>query len=566
MIRTSPDGQWALLRRGREAVLLAAGAAPPVGQLTLDSDDIELAFVGPPSLLVSVAQGPAPRVQLHQPPYLDAIARLDLDAPMRLAAVSGQRLVLLSADRKQVQIVRGAGRSLATQTVDPGGPVEFAVGLERNQVLLGLLRKLEVWDAVSGRPLLRLQLQLPPPPRTVGSAQGHLWVTRPGSDEVFIYRLSDGRPFRHYVGAPVEDVICHPSSPVIVLVTPRGLVRLHCFAHSLTVIDAPWTPGTHLAQLAAGEDVSLLGWTEDTAEPWRVSIGGAGAPLAAPADGDVPIPPLETAADKLRAMRERAGGASAPDASPEVASVASAPVVASAPSVPHAPVASPVLGGTLGGVRTRAWRDPLVAFGAELARGVDGEVPVVPVDTELGELAHRLGLPTAARRALTALYALHVIGEPAIAISRLGQALGDWTEGLGQGELGRHAMLRRADGRVRLRTTVTALLDGNAPVAARVVGGPTAAPPAGAWRLPRDGRTDAELEAALLTRLGRIAVIERRPRRALLEARLAGATAVALRAPAERPHPWPQGAALVVVSDSDDASRPAWVSALPPLA
>ena len=144
---------------------------------------------------------------------------------MRLAAVSGQRLVLLSTDHKKVQIVRGAGRSLAPQTVDPRGPVEFAVGLERNQVLLGLLRKLEVWDAVSGRPLLRLQLQLPPPPRTVGAAQGHLWVTRPGSDEVFIYRLSDGRPFRHYVGAPVEDVICHPSSPVVVLVTPRGVLR-----------------------------------------------------------------------------------------------------------------------------------------------------------------------------------------------------------------------------------------------------------------------------------------------------------------------------------------------------
>ena len=32
------------------------------------------------------------------------------------------------------------------------------VGLERNQFLLGLLKKLEVWDAVSGRPLLRLHL------------------------------------------------------------------------------------------------------------------------------------------------------------------------------------------------------------------------------------------------------------------------------------------------------------------------------------------------------------------------------------------------------------------------
>jgi len=198
--------------------------------------------------------------------------------------------------------------------------------------------------------------------------------------------------------------------------------------------------------------------------------------------------------------------------------------------------------------------------------GVDGEVPVVPVDSELGEIAHRLGLSTAARRALTVLYALHVIGEPAISIARLGQALGDWTEGLGQGDLGRHALLRRAGGKVRLRTTVTALVDGNAPVAARVVGSPSAAPVPGAWRVARDGRTDAELELALSTRLGRIAVVEGRPRRALLEARVAGATAVALRAPATRPQPWPHGAALVVVTDSDDAAWPPWVSVLPPLA
>jgi hypothetical protein len=541
MLSTSLDGQWAIVRRGREVVLLAGGAAPPVGRLELEDEDVDLALVGPPGVLAAVSRGPAgAKVVLHQPPYLDAVARLDLDAPMKLAAVTGPRLVLVSPDGKAVQIVRAAGRALASQALDVGSPVEFAVGLERNQVLFGLMRKLEVWDAVSARPLLRLQLQLPPPPRTVGAAHGHLWVTRPGSDEVFVYRLSDGRPFRHYVGAPVEGVVCHPASPLIVLVTPRGLVRLHCFAHSLTVVDTAWTPGMPLALLAAGEDVSLLGIADGDQEPWRVPVGGAGAPVL-PDEGAAPVEPvLATAADKLRAMRERTA------AQIESNDPAPAPV-----SSPHAAAPGP---------RARVWREPLAAFGLELVRGVESEVPTVPVDSELGELAHRLALPSGARRALVTLYSLYLVGEPTLSIARLAHALGDWAEVLGQGELGALAMLRRRDGKVGLRAAVTDLIDGLAPRSIRVVGGAAAAARAGVSRLARDGRSDATIETELATQLGRVAVLTGAPPIGVLEARLHGATALALASPPARPHPWPRDAGLIIVADG---SAPSWVTALP---
>ncbi|MDQ3300141.1 MAG: hypothetical protein M3619_26465, partial [Myxococcota bacterium] len=255
-MRSSVDGQWVAIRRGREISLLAAGAAPAVGMVTLDHDDADHALVGPPTMLAIVTRDATPRVTLHQPPYLDAVARLDLEMPMRIAAITGPRIALVSADGKHVQIVRAAGRALSSQTLELESSVEFAVGLERSQVLFSLLKKLEVWDTVAGRPLLRMQLQLPPAPRTVGPAQGHIWAMRPGSDEVFVYRLSDGRPFRHLIGAPVEHVIYHPASPVVVFVTARGLVRLHCFAHSLTVVDAPWARGHALAQLVTGDDIT----------------------------------------------------------------------------------------------------------------------------------------------------------------------------------------------------------------------------------------------------------------------------------------------------------------------
>ncbi len=475
---------------------------------------------------------------------------------MRLVAVTGPRLVLLSPEATRVTIVRAAGRALAAQPLDPGGAVEVAAGLDRNQVLLVLAKKLEVWDAVSSRPLLRLQLQLPPAPRSVGSAQGHLWATRPGSDEVFVYRLSDGRPFRHYVGAAVRDVICHPASPLLVIATPRGLVRLHCFAHSVTVVDAPWLPpaagaeAAPLAQLVVGEDVTLLGVEpggDVGADPWRVPVAGAHAP-APPVEGDGETSgdaPITTAADKLRAMRAAQGEAT--------------PVADSGPSAPLGsarPMAS--------GARAKAWREPIAAFGAELSRGVDGDLPVVAVDTELGELAHRLGLAGPARRALAALYALHLVGEPELSIARLARALGgDWGEALGQGDLVAHALVRRKQGRLSLRDAVADMFDGAPPRAIRLIGSATVAPTVGAWQVARAGRGDHDLETALAAKLGRVAVIERSPARALLEARLYGATALALVTPDARPDPWPRDAGLVVVSD---ASSPAWAAALPALA
>jgi hypothetical protein len=533
-LTTSPDAQWAAARDGRKVVLFAAGAAPPVGQLELETDDADLALVGPPNVLAVVARGDAPRVTLHQPPYLDTVARLDLEAPAKLAAITGPRLLLTAADGTHPVVVRAAGRALSAQKLDPGSPIELAVGLERNQLLLALHKKLEVWDAVSARPMLRPQLALPPPPRTVGAAHGHLWATRPGSDEVIVYRLSDGRPFRHHVGAAVQEVVCHPASPVIVLVTPRGLVRLHCFAHSLLLVDnAPWTPGTPLALLVNGEDIALIGMREGAPDgPWRVALHGTGAPVVTAEPAPPEPAPLVTAAEKLRAMRSAQDAAAAEAPRPEVR------------TEPRSAM-------------TRGWRDALASYGAELARGVDSELPVVAVDTELGELAHRLALPAAARRALTALYSLYLVGEPGISIARLSRALGDWTEPLGQGELAPLALIDRTGGKLTLRRAVTELLDGAPPCVIRIVGGAPTTPRAGAFRVSRDGRTDTAIETELATALGRIAVIEGDVADGLLEARLHGATAVSFASPGERPRPWPRGAGLVLVLYG---TQSAWVA------
>jgi hypothetical protein len=582
MITTSPDGQWAAARRGREVTLLAGGQGPATARLGLDTDDVDLVIVGPPSVLAIVTRGPAGgepgahHLMLYQPPYLDPVARLELDAAMRIAAITGPRIVLVSLDGKAVTVVRIAGRALSAQALDPGSVVEFAVGLERNQVLFGLSRKLEAWDAVSGRPLLRMQLQLPPPPRTVGAAHGHVWATRPGSDDIVVCRLSDGRPFRHQIGAPIDHVVCHPGSPLLILATLRGLVRLHCFAHSLTVIDAAWQPGVPLAQLVVGDDISLLGLPADADEPWRVPIGGAGAPGITLDNPDAAGDPLLTAADKLRAMRERTtpepisdGRATPPPGGRLTSAVPAAPAghdrgggsTVTPAGAGHSPRD---LRATVRDRATpraaRAWRDPVASAGAELARGGDVELPVIAADTELGRLAQRLGLSAVARRALIALYGTYLVGDPALSIARLAHALGDWAEPLGQGELATLALVASRAGKLRLRGAVSDVLDGLAPRALRLIGEVAAPPRPGVVRLARDARSDAGLTEQLAHQLGAIGVVERDPARAALEAQLHGATAVLLDVCHALPSPWPRDAALIVVCDQDP---PAWVAALP---
>lgn len=514
---TSVDGQWAAIRIGRVLTLLErpdVEGAPAPASVELATEDVDLAIVLPGGLVVvEHAPGTPTRVLLLTLPELEAATAIELDASYRIVAITGSRIVLGGSGPQHV-IVRVAQRALAAQAIEPG-TADFVAGMAGNQLVFGLPKKLEIWDAVSARPTLRMQLQLPPPPRVVGTALGHLFVTRPGSDEVYIYRLSDGRPFRHQAGAKVERAISHPASGIVVLVTPRGLVRINCFAHSLTMIDAPWTPGSALALHGTGDAVVLIGVSK-AGEAWRVALD---APQAAHSDVlQVPTPPP-------------------------------------APVRPTAPPLAPIVSAP----SSPAWRQLLTDAARALVRGEPAALSL-PADCELDALAGRLRLSAVAHRTLTTLYALYLIGE-SISIARLAEITDDWSEPLGQGELARHALLRSLpDGRIRLRHVVSNLLNGAPPHAVRLAGMLPTAHRHGAFKLVRRGRTDAAIEAALIDQLGKIAVIEGDVAAGLLEARLHDAVALAHVAPETRPAPWPHDVIAIIVVD-DRSSR--WVTELP---
>jgi hypothetical protein len=191
------------------------------------------------------------------------------------------------------------------------------------------------------------------------------------------------------------------------------------------------------------------------------------------------------------------------------------------------------------------------------------DAPTIGLDTELGELAHRLKLSPNARRGLVILYSLHLLGKARISIDKLASVLGDWPEALGQGDLGALALLKQNEGNVRLRRAVTDFIDGLPPRNIRLVGAGTSTAPLGAYRVGREGRANVEVEAELAKQLGRIAVIEGSLRAGLLEARLHGATAVTTSVPDAKPLPWPRDASLVFVLYGTASSWIADVPALP---
>lgn len=351
---TSPDGQWCAVRRGKQTAWYPLGAASgerlgePVARVELPEPTTELVLLGPEkaagamTAMTLTRAGETTLLGLLQPPKLERVADLTLSGRWSVATVTGSRAALLAADARTCTVVRAAGRSLVAQVLDPAGLIELVLGMDRQQLAIATTRKLELWDAVSGRPLTRLQLQLPPPPRIVGTAAGHWWILRPEQQQILLLRLSDGRPFLHGIGAPVRAVVSHPASPWLVVVTQQGLLRLSCFAHAVAPLEAPAAEAYAIAP--AGDEAVLLGANGFAQAPWLMRLSASAAATGVPrvkspvvvststlgAAAVLPAPGAAnaasatgaggTAAEQLRVLRQRAeGGAAGRDAGGELA-------------------------------------------------------------------------------------------------------------------------------------------------------------------------------------------------------------------------------------------------------
>lgn len=473
-LAASPTGAWIARRTGAQLSLHAAARLSEALHVELERDDVDVAFAGPPDQLVVVVRGAATtQVLLYNPPDLEIAARAEVDGRAELAAVTGQRVALVTGEHRTMVLVRCAPRALVVQPTESGPLVEAVVGLEEQKLLVVQPKKIEQWDAVSRRPMLRLNLPLPPAPRLLGAAKGNFWAAQPGKDALVIYRASDGRPFEHRVGAGVVAVASNLASPHIAVATERGLVRVHAFAHTTTAMGA--RSAAALAQAVVGEDPILYG-CDDAQALWKVSLAD-GAPI-----------------ERQVVASPGSGGGRGISIEP----------IGAAPKVSKLAPARPS--------DARAWRDALCAWTEEalarharegaLARPAPLDDPAVPFDAALSALGDRVS-PTG-RRALALLYGAWLRGEPRLPIATVAAALGGgdeaWGEALGASSLAAAGWVDVDGGAIGLCRAIARHLDGAVPAAVRLVGEPPAR------EAPRGVVACALDEEAALARLGAIAI------------------------------------------------------------
>ncbi|MBP9204577.1 MAG: hypothetical protein KBG28_11475 [Kofleriaceae bacterium] len=488
VLAVSPDGRWAALASAGRLSLHDLTADGGVASVVVGAD-LELALVeaaaGAPVLVV-VERRPgdgATTLTARALPGLDELARLELADAHELAGVVGPRLAVLRRADRRLLLIRVASRAFMPHPGDLGAGIEFALGLERGQLLVGTSKKVEILDPASGRPTARVGLPLPAAPRQLGAAAGHLWCVRVGRDEITSFRLSDGRPWVQLLGSPITTVASNPGTPTVVVATAQGAFRLHCLTRSASALTVP--AASALALAVRDGQVEVIG-VDPAGALWRAPLVQVGP---APS-GDHPV-----TAPTARPAANRDGAA--------------------APSVvePRAGEDDP------------SWRDGLVAWAAEIERGGnERDLPVVPAATRLARLADSVPAGPA-RRLLFALYGSYLQGQPRLALARAARVGGDggWREALGAA-LAAAGAVRVVDGTVELAPAVARFLDGAGAQALVLVGerpGPTVL--TGVHRVQVDDLATAPQQLA--AGLGRVGWVTGDLEAALREASVHGVTA-----------------------------------------
>jgi hypothetical protein len=340
------------------------------------------------------------------------------------------RLILLHRDRLHITAVKVGKRALTPGQMALGLPTEIALPLDRPAVLVTKQLAFEIWDIIELRPSLRLGFGIPPAPRTMVAALGHAVVIHDGTDGLTLFRLSDGRPFRCNLGSPILQCLADVGSPYLILRTSDGLVRLHCFSHSMVAVNAP--PAICYALLPNGDNTQLAGWAPGDAAPWRASLMG---------------PAMERTATPVAAPAASAASSTPQLLTPaEVVSGASLPVELDLAT---------------------NWRHRLMQVHNSNPASAQAYLTALTTDNVMLTWCTRSGCTSAAQALLTVLYARYLGGQPAIAIAEVATLLSSitdaenaWREALGTGLCGDNGLLWHQDGTVRLASVAGRYFDG----------------------------------------------------------------------------------------------------------
>lgn len=399
------DPEWAVVQRDQIFSLFDA-TNTVVGELELQHVAAELPILFCNGHVLAIQHdAETTTVTALTIPNLTPSAQLQLPGRWLPKCVTGQRIALLAESGLKIAIVRVAARALAVIEFDIGAPAEFVLALDKQQILVGSGKKLEAFDALTGRPMMRVNVNLPAAPRNVGSAQGHLWITRPGADSLTVVRLSDGRVFPHVIGAEPLSVYSDLHSPYVVIATERGLVRLQCFSHTMVALGTP--PASVWALQPNGNDTMLLGMGVDDPGPWRAGLANSNAAV--------------TPAHTVEALTS---------SSPAQSAQGNVALVRTMRPPPRS--------------ATTSWRSQLAAVDLEPGN-LAAQRAAVPADSTLLQWCSASACSDIATSLIVVLYARYLHGAAPLPLREAARCVGDhdaaWHEVLGHGDAAGHGLL-----------------------------------------------------------------------------------------------------------------------------
>ncbi|MBE7451710.1 MAG: hypothetical protein HS111_23320 [Kofleriaceae bacterium] len=212
-------------------------------------------------------------------PSLAEGARVALPPGLGALAVVGDRVALGGAGLTVV-VARLLGRKIDLSDFTMTVPAQHVLPLPDHELLVVSAARTDVVDAVSKRVSARLHLPLPPTPREAGTTNGlrYVWTFTHGRPELFVVRLSDGRPFQQLLDAPVRAVHASVGGGWVVADTDAGPRRVHTQTLAAHAVDAD----LRQAACVTGGAEPALYWLDAALRLQRTPLTGQ---AVAPADG-----------------------------------------------------------------------------------------------------------------------------------------------------------------------------------------------------------------------------------------------------------------------------------------
>lgn len=398
-------------------------------------------------------------------PSLAEGARVALPPGLGALAVVGDRVALGGAGLTVV-VARLLGRKIDLSDFTMTVAAQHVLPLPDHELLVVSAARTDVVDAVSKRVSARLHLPLPPTPREAGTTNGlrYVWTFTHGRPELFVVRLSDGRPFQQLLDAPVRAVHASVGGAWVVADTDAGPRRVHTQTLAAHAVDAD----LRQAACVTGGAEPALYWLDAALRLQRTPLTGQ---AVAPADGVARVGGVRMEVEPMGTIGGPRRESLAHAAAPRPTTAALAPLAPTAAPAPAAP--APAATSTSATPRPAAgpaaldWRVHLAEWARAVTTGKDLATP--PLDPPLADLARRAELGPDGARALALLYGAWVAGEPRLALAVAARTVA-WDELAGAGTLPRAALTEVVDGRVRVRAVVARFLDGAAVERVRVHG------------------------------------------------------------------------------------------------